>query len=156
MRYPGLHSDGSWALPERLNMAQQCLAQPDDAVAILDLTGPQRHDVTYGALTGMVDGLARALQRWITPGDSVGVLLSQSPWCAAAHLAIWKAGAISVPLFKLFRRGALTSRVEDAGLYNFRPYHDEKHSHLMTYTPSPAEAEFDVVTAGLGTIQLCL
>jgi acetyl-CoA synthetase len=42
-------------------------------------------------------------------------LLSQSPWCAAAHLAIWKIGAISVPLFKLFKHDALASRVMDAG-----------------------------------------
>jgi len=42
-------------------------------------------------------------------------LLSQSPWCLAAHLAIWKIGAISVPLFKLFKQDALASRVNDAG-----------------------------------------
>jgi uncharacterized protein YbjT (DUF2867 family) len=29
------------------------------------------------------------------------------------------------------------------------------HSKL-TYTPSPARAEFDVLTAGFGSIQLCL
>ncbi len=115
MRYPGLQSDGSWDLPAQLNMAQQCLAQPDDAVAIIDLTGPERRDVSFGELAEMADGLTRALQRRIIAGDRVGVLLSQSPWCAAAHLAIWQAGAISVPLFKLFRRDALASRIEDAG-----------------------------------------
>ena len=70
------------------NMAAQCLAQPDDATAIIDLTGTVRRDVSYGALHEMVDGLARALKAEVAPGDRVGVLLSQSPWCAAAHLAI--------------------------------------------------------------------
>ena len=51
----------------------------------------------------------------VQPGDRVGVLLSQSPMCAAAHLAIWKIGAISVPLFKLFKHDALASRIGDAG-----------------------------------------
>lgn len=100
------------ALP---NIAQTCLDHPADAVALIDLTGEVRRDITYGALGDMVDGLARALQRQVTPGDRVGVLLTQDPWCAAAHLAIWKIGAISVPLFQLFRADALASRVQDAG-----------------------------------------
>ncbi len=97
-----------------MNMAAQCLAHPEDQVAIIDLTGA-REDVTYGDLAARTDRIARALLARIRPGDRVGVLLSQSPWCAAAHLAIWKIGAISVPLFKLFKHDALAARVGDAG-----------------------------------------
>lgn len=114
-RIPGLRVDGSWDTPDRLNMARQCLTAPD-RLAIIDLTGPERRDVSLAELHGMVDGLARYLLTRIQPGDRVGVLLSQSPWCAAAHLAIWKIGAISVPLFKLFKTDALRSRVGDAGI----------------------------------------
>ncbi|KIC26708.1 MULTISPECIES: AMP-binding protein [unclassified Leisingera] len=113
---PGFRADGSWDMPEHLNMAAQCLAQPDDAVALIDMTGPARRDITYGELAAMTDGLARYLLTRIQPGDRVGVLLSQSPWCAAAHLAVWKAGGISVPLFKLFKHDALASRAGDAGV----------------------------------------
>ena len=98
------------------NMAAQCLAHPAEQVAIIDLTGDARLDVTYATLANMADGLARSLMARIQVGDRVGVLLSQSPWCAAAHLAIWKIGAISVPLFKLFKQDALRSRVTDAGI----------------------------------------
>ncbi|NEK21045.1 AMP-binding protein [Sulfitobacter sp. JBTF-M27] len=115
MNLPGLDKDGSWLIPERLNMAAQCLGQSSGKTAIIDLTGPTRRDVSFAELSDMTDGLARALRARISPGDRVGVLLSQSPWCAAAHLAIWKIGAISVPLFKLFKRDALVSRVGDAG-----------------------------------------
>lgn len=115
MNLPGLHNDHSWDIPARLNMAAQCLSQPDEATAIIDLTGPQRRDVCFGQLHSMADDLARALLQKVQAGDRVGVLLSQSPWCAAAHLAIWKIGAISVPLFKLFKHDALASRVGDAG-----------------------------------------
>ncbi|SLN33851.1 Acetyl-coenzyme A synthetase [Falsiruegeria litorea R37] len=114
-RIPGLTEAGSWDIPDRLNMARQCLSQDADQVAIIDLTGTDRRDVSFGELADRVDGLARALMAQVRPGDRVGVLLSQSPWCAAAHLAIWKIGAISVPLFKLFKRDALASRVGDAG-----------------------------------------
>jgi len=113
---PGLDGEGRWDIPARLNMARQCLAQPDDAVAVIDLTGDVRRDVCFGALGDMVDGIARALTRRVQAGDRVGVLLSQSPWCVAAHLAIWKIGAISVPLFKLFKHDALASRVGDSGV----------------------------------------
>ena len=113
---PGLDAEGLWDLPPRLNMAAQAMAQPADALAIIDMTGPERRDVTHGELAEMVDMLARYLLTRVTPGDRVGVLLSQSPWCAAAHLAIWKVGAISVPLFKLFKRDALASRAGDAGV----------------------------------------
>jgi acetyl-CoA synthetase len=115
-RLPGLDADGGWDIPVRLNMARQCLSGPPDRVALIDLTGPARRNITLRTLAAMADGLARRLLREVAPGDRVGVLLSQSPWCAAAHLAIWKIGAISVPLFKLFRQDALKSRVSDAGV----------------------------------------
>ncbi|MCD9146421.1 AMP-binding protein [Pseudophaeobacter flagellatus] len=115
-KYPGLTSDGSWSLPAELNMAAQAMAHAPAALAIIDLTGPERRDISHGQLAEMVDGLARYMQPRIQAGDRVGVLLSQSPWCAAAHLAIWKLGAVSVPLFKLFKRDALASRSGDAGV----------------------------------------
>jgi acetyl-CoA synthetase len=105
-----------WNLPDRLNMAQQALAGPADQLAIIDLSGGTRRDLNRADLRAMTDGLARRLLRDVAPGDRVGVLLGQSPMCAAAHLAIWKVGAISVPLFKLFKHDALRSRIADAGL----------------------------------------
>lgn len=115
-RIPGMRPAGGWDIPDRLNMARQCLAQDPERLALIDLTGPDRRDISYGALAAMVDALARRLAGQVGRGDRVGVLLSQSPWCAAAHLAVWKLGAISVPLFKLFQHDALASRVSDAGL----------------------------------------
>ena len=112
---PGLDGEGRWNIPARLNMARQCLDQPEGQVAVIDLTGDVRTDVTFGNLSRMVDAIARALSLRVAVGDRVGVLLSQSPWCVAAHLAIWKIGAISVPLFKLFKHDALASRIGDSG-----------------------------------------
>jgi len=96
-------------------MARQALAHPNDQVAIVELTNSRAMRVTFGDLGKRVDGIARDLLPRVQAGDRVGVLLSQSSWCAAAHLAIWKIGAISVPLFKLFKHDALASRIKDAG-----------------------------------------
>jgi acetyl-CoA synthetase len=105
-----------WELPERLNMARQCLSGPGERVAIVDLSGRTRRNVTLAQLDGMSAAVAGALAaRGVRPGDRVGVLRSQDAWCAAAHLAIWRLGGISVPLFKLFQIEALATRVGDAG-----------------------------------------
>ncbi|MEL6996112.1 MAG: AMP-binding protein [Pseudomonadota bacterium] len=119
MPYQELRESFRWNLPERLNMAEQVCenwAERDpDRVAIIDLTS-ERRDYTYGEMRQMADCLALYLiERGVQHGDRVGVLLSQGVWCPVAHIAIWKIGAISIPLFKLFRQDALSSRVLDAG-----------------------------------------
>ncbi|MFD1158242.1 AMP-binding protein [Roseovarius aestuarii] len=117
--YEALSDGFQWNLPARLNMAAQVCddwaARDPDRVAIIDLTDGRR-DVSYAELRRLSDGLAHALvARGVKRGDRVGVLRSQGVWTAAAHIAIWKIGAISIPLFKLFMRDALLSRVADAG-----------------------------------------
>ncbi|QFT92670.1 Acetyl-coenzyme A synthetase [Roseovarius sp. THAF9] len=117
--YDALKGTFSWRLPARLNMAVQVCddwsdAEPD-RVAIKDLAEMGR-GLSYGDLRDMADRLAHVLEaKGVARGDRVGVLRSQGGWCAAAHIAIWKIGAVSIPLFKLFREDALTSRVRDAG-----------------------------------------
>lgn len=115
--YDALRAGFGWDLPARLNMAEQACdhwAQSDpDRAAILDHAA---RPVTYGALAALSRRVQAALlARGVGPGDRVGVLLSQSPLCAAAHLACWRMGAISVPLFMLFREDALRSRLSDSG-----------------------------------------
>src|SRR5213079_2026730 len=48
-------------------------------------------------------------------GDRVGVLLPQRPETAIAHLAIYKLGAVAVPLFVQFGPDALEHRLADSG-----------------------------------------
>ena len=117
--YDSLYAGFHWALPAQINMAAQVCddwaARAPERIAIIDLTQGRR-DVSYGELQSMADALAHDLvARGVRRGDRVGVLRSQEAWTAAAHIAIWKIGAISIPLFKLFMRDALQSRLQDAG-----------------------------------------
>jgi acetyl-CoA synthetase len=119
--YGSLIRGFQWDIPARLNMARQVCddwaARAPDRVAIIDMTGGARVDVSYGTLRRMADTLAADLAaRGVQRGDRVGVLRSQSPWTAAAHIACWKLGAISIPLFKLFGTDALLTRLNDAGV----------------------------------------
>ncbi|MFN4057139.1 MAG: AMP-binding protein [Roseinatronobacter sp.] len=118
--YDVLRADFAWDLPARLNMAQQACfdwaARDPSRVAIIEVVDAQRFDLTYGDLAVRVRGLAGHLtEQGVRAGDRVGVLRSQDGWCAAAHLAIWALGAISVPLFKLFGPDALRVRLGDSG-----------------------------------------
>ena len=117
--YDDLTTGFAWSIPARLNMARQaCFDWQDtpDRVAIVDLSRGARRDVTYGELAAMTRVLAGYLVgQGVQRGDRVGVLRAQDPWTAAAHLAIWSLGAISLPLFKLFGPDALSVRLSDSG-----------------------------------------
>lgn len=119
--YAALAEGFQWEIPAQLNMARHVCddwaVRDPYRVAIIDMTGAARRDVSYGALRQMADTLATELvARGVQRGDRIGVLRSQSPWTAAAHIACWKLGAISIPLFKLFGTDALISRLEDAAV----------------------------------------
>ncbi|SDE50741.1 acetyl-CoA synthetase [Salipiger thiooxidans] len=119
--YDALREGFRWPEAARVNMAEQVCdswaAREPGRPAILDMrAGGAPEVVSYGAL----QALSRRVEAWfrgqgVARGDRVGVLLSQSPLCAAAHIAAWRMGAISVPLFKLFKHDALESRLGDSG-----------------------------------------
>ncbi len=60
--------------------------------------------------------IARALRkRGVGRGDRVALLLPQSRHVAAAHIAIYKLGAVALPLASLFGVDALLYRLDDSG-----------------------------------------
>jgi acetyl-CoA synthetase len=60
--------------------------------------------------------LANALRaNGISKGDRVGILLPQCPETAITHVAVYKLGAIAVPLFTLFGPDALEYRLSNSG-----------------------------------------
>ena len=118
--YSQLVSEFRWDIPARYNMAHDVCGKWAEAepgrVAIIDLTGSERCDVRFGELQSKSNQIAaHLLSLGIKRGDRVGVYRTQSVWTAAAHIAVWQIGAVSMPLFKLFGEEALKSRLKDSG-----------------------------------------
>ena len=73
-------------------------------------------EISYGALRGSSNRLANALAaHGIRRGDRVAILLPQAPAVAASHVAIYKLGAIALPLAILFGNEAISYRLQDSG-----------------------------------------
>lgn len=118
--YDALQESFAWDIPKGYNMGvdvcDKWAAREPGRTAIIDLTGGVRKDVSFGTLQKLSNQLATHLcLLGVKVGDRVGILRSQSVWTAAAHIAVWKLGAISVPLFSLFRSEALLTRLENSG-----------------------------------------
>ena len=73
-------------------------------------------DVSYGWLRETSNRLANALAaNGVKRGDRVAILLPQAPEVAAIHIAIYKLGAIALPLAVLFGTDAIAYRLQNAG-----------------------------------------
>jgi len=118
--YEGLRRSFRWRLPDRYNMAAHAcdgwaVREPDRPALYLKSDGGFR-PLSYGALASLSNRLAHALiAKGIGPGDRVGILLPQSPEVLATHFAVYKIGAIAVPLAGAFGFEAIAYRLEDSG-----------------------------------------
>ncbi len=91
-----------------------CDRHDPDAVAFTfldaDLTA---HDLTYGELAERSRRMATVLaEEGVERGDRVPVLMGKRPELLVTLLAIWRLGAVHVPLFTAFATGAIQVRVE--------------------------------------------
>ncbi len=109
-----------WHVPDMYNIGVDACdrwAERDPGrVAIVDVDDSgEGRDVTFAMLRGMSNRLANLLvAAGIGRGDRVGVLLPQMTETAAAHVAVFKMGGISIPLFTLFGEEALLHRLRDS------------------------------------------
>ena len=119
-RYAELHAAFRWHVPADFNIAEVCCTrwarERPDAVAIRfeDERGA-RTDFTYGALDREADRLAAALRRLgVGRGDRVALVLPQRFETAVAHVALYRLGAVAMPLSMLFGPDALEYRIRDS------------------------------------------
>ena len=118
MTYETLRDRFRWNIPERFNLGVACADQQEpEATALVAVDGSgavARH--TFGDLAGRSACLAEGLARQgIGPGDRVAIVAPQSLEVGLAHLALWKLGAISLPLASLFGPDAISYRLSDSG-----------------------------------------
>jgi acetyl-CoA synthetase len=119
--YRDVYNRFEWDIPDRLNMAEQTCerhasANPDQVGLIVTNTDGSDQSYTWSDLSRLSNQMANLItDQGLMRGDRFGILLSQSVEAALCHLACWKMGAISIPLFSLFGEEALLFRLKDSG-----------------------------------------
>ena len=111
----------AWPDMTRFNIAQACCDVHADVTpdrpAILEVATDFTVSVlTFGEMRRAADRLAHAfLKAGIRKGDRVAILLPQGRYVPITHMAIYKIGAIALPLAALFGADALAYRLSDSG-----------------------------------------
>jgi acetyl-CoA synthetase len=110
-----------WQVPAHYNIGldvcdRWAQTEPSRA-AIFDVRADGAVDtISYGALRESSNRLANVFAaRGIRRGDRVAILLPQGPGVAISHIAIYKCGAIALPLAMLFGVDAIAYRLKDSG-----------------------------------------
>ncbi|WP_135469387.1 acyl-CoA synthetase [Crenalkalicoccus roseus] len=118
--YEAIRAAFRWRIPGRYNIGVDACdrwADGSGRTALIHLRSDGRVErIGFDALKAQSNRLANVLRaHGVARGDRVGVLLPQVPEAAVAHLAIYKLGAIAVPVFQLFGEQALEFRLRDSG-----------------------------------------
>ncbi len=119
--YAALAAAFRWIVPERINIGvdacdRHAAARPDATALVFEDEAGRVRRYSFATLRDLSNRLANALAGLgLARGDRVGIYLPQSPETALAHLAVYKAGFVAVPLFALFRAEAIEYRLADSG-----------------------------------------
>ncbi|MFA7414617.1 MAG: AMP-binding protein [Rhizobium sp.] len=120
--YEAIYREFSWQIPSNFNIGRAVsddwAVHYPDRVCLEHFSPDGNHlSMTYGELSARSAAFANALvSRGIVRGDRVALLLPQSFETVIAHVAIYKLGAIAVPLALLFGVEALEYRLAAAGV----------------------------------------
>lgn len=116
--YEALYRDFKWKIPDRFNIGVACAdawaARDPDRVALVEhVEAGVSPTLTYGELTQKSNALAAWFAaNGVGSGDRVALMLPQSFTTAIAHIAIYKLGAIALPLATVFGAEALEYRLK--------------------------------------------
>ena len=120
--YQELVQSFSWDIPEYFNMGFEVCDRwakiEPDRTAIIDVSSQgQPQQYSYVQLKKLSNRLANAfIKLGVKKADRTAVLLPQTIETALSHIATFKLGGISIPLFTLFGVDALEYRIENAGM----------------------------------------
>jgi acetyl-CoA synthetase len=109
-----------WSIPERFNIGSDVVdrhAAAGTSPALIEVEPSGKvTELGFAAVKELANRLANVLvARGLSRGDRVAILLPQRKETAIAHVAVYKAGLVAVPLFKLFGEEALEFRLQDSG-----------------------------------------
>jgi acetyl-CoA synthetase len=117
--YDELYDAFHWDIPEFYNMGVDiCDKWAHQRYRLALIYENEKGDVekyTFWDLSRLSNRLANGLKaHGIRRGDRVGIMLPQSPETGISHIAIYKIGAIAIPLFTLFGTEALEYRLSNS------------------------------------------
>jgi acetyl-CoA synthetase len=118
--YDELYREFRWRIPEKFNIgvavSDAWAVRDPERICLQHFSPEGAHlSLTYGAFAASSSAFAGGLAaRGVRPGDRVAILLPQGFEVAIAHAAIYKLGAIALPLALLFGVEALAYRLRDA------------------------------------------
>ena len=118
--YDDLYKNFRWDIPATFNIATACCDRYADGSGRLALLyvdedgGTQK--LSFDEISALSKSFANVLKAdGLKRGDRVAVFLSQSVELPIAHLAAFRSGMVSVPLFTLFGEDALEYRLSNSG-----------------------------------------
>ena len=118
--YNEVYEGFRWNIPEFYNIGVDvCDKWADERyrlALIYEDEGGRTEKFTFWDIKNLSNRLANALRaNGVASGDRIGILLPQCPETAIAHIAVYKLGAIAIPLFTLFGPDALEYRLMNSG-----------------------------------------
>ncbi len=118
--YEELYRSFRWRIPDKYNIGvdicDKWANQRYRLALIFENDQGRTEKYTFWDIKNLSNRLANALRaHGIDRGDRIGILLPQCPETPIAHIAIYKLGAITVPLAALFGPDALEYRLSNSG-----------------------------------------
>jgi acetyl-CoA synthetase len=118
--YEEIYGAFRWDIPEYFNIGVAACDRHtdrfDQTALLLENAAGEEKRYTFGELKRLSDRFANALRNiGVRRRDRVGIVLPQRAETVIAHLAVYKLGAIALPLSVLFGRDALAYRLADSG-----------------------------------------
>jgi len=115
--YESMVASFRWQIPDRLNMGVVCsdAHRPHAPALIVINRAGDRTVATFGDLASLSNRCANGLAGLgVKRGDRVAIVVPQSLETGVAHLAVYKLGAVALPLAVLFGPDALAFRFADS------------------------------------------
>jgi len=133
--YNEVYSAFCWEIPEYYNIGidicDKWAPQQNRLALIYEDKRGQVEQYTFRDLKRLSNKIANGFKAYgIEQGDRVGILLPQSPETAISHIAIYKIGAIAIPLFSLFGTDALEYRLSNSEAKGIVTDEDNLHKIL--------------------------